>query len=138
MGFRMSETNLRWKGNQEAQQQADAAYSKLRDKPKKRTPAYYAKQRRRNERKGRVQYREYMVSQRWKRKRRKAIKFYGSKCQQCGASGKLYVHHKNYKHLGSESMDDLEVLCLFCHEDRHADKVLPTDSMSKEFRAIIF
>lgn len=133
----MDEPRLRWNGNNEAQRQADEAYSKLRDKPKKRTPANYEKQRRRNKRNGRVQYREYMVSQRWKRKRRKAIKFYGSKCQQCGASGKLYVHHKNYKHLGNEQMEDLEVLCLFCHEDRHADKVLSSDPMSVEFREIV-
>lgn len=135
----MDEPRLRWNGNNEAQRMADEAYAKLRDKPKKKRSVESKRRRRRarDKRKGRVSYRDYICSKKWKRKRRAAIKYYGAKCDVCGRAGPLYVHHLNYKTLGHERMEDLQVLCLFCHEDQHPDKAISSDPISEAFRAIV-
>ena len=137
----MNDPRLRWIGNQEAQKEADEAFAKLRDKPKKKkrsTEARRRKQRLRNEKRGRVQYREYIPSKKWKRKRKKAFEHYGRVCAICGATDvMLYVHHRTYRNLGHEPMEDLQILCLHCHEDQHEDKVLATDHASKQFRDLV-
>ncbi len=73
-------------------------------------------------------YNEYILSAAWKSKRVQAFKYYGKKCQQCGAKNvPLQVHHRTYDRLGNEKMYDLEVLCVKCHHDRHPEKFSGTD-----------
>jgi len=55
----------------------------------------------------------------WKSVRLWALERAGNKCEKCGASFPLEVHHKTYTHLGKEEPRDLIVLCQECHEKEH-------------------
>jgi 5-methylcytosine-specific restriction endonuclease McrA len=72
----------------------------------------------------RDQYRVYLQSAMWLQRRERAVERAGQ-CQRCGLSRyqsrevyhqDLEVHHRNYKHVGCELDEDLEVLCQRCHE----------------------
>lgn len=107
-------------------------------RPRRSPEAMKRRRKARNAKRGRVCYRDYIPSRAWKQKRKKAFKHYGRICAVCGATGgPLYVHHKTYRNLGHEPMEDLQILCLHCHEDQHADKVLPSDPISQQFREIV-
>jgi 5-methylcytosine-specific restriction endonuclease McrA len=42
------------------------------------------------------------------------------KCQRCGSSVNLQVHHLRYRgRLGSDALDNLISLCADCHEEEH-------------------
>jgi len=65
-------------------------------------------------------YQEYLQSYLWKNKRDWIIKTMGSGgCQKCGTYNYLEVHHLNYKNVGSESSEDVIVLCHKCHMKEH-------------------
>lgn len=67
-------------------------------------------------------YQAYLLSPKWAKKRKAALKRAGYKCQYCGASGVLLqVHHLTYARLGKEKQADLRVTCETCHEK--ADEV---------------
>lgn len=114
---------LRWTGNIEAQQLADAAYSSLKSRKKPR---------RRIKRKPKhnrfKSYAEFLQSKSWASKRKHALAYHGHVCQTCGATDTLHVHHKHYrKPLGHESMKDLQVLCAACHELEHEEKLFDAE-----------
>jgi len=146
-----TETRLRWAGNVRAQKQADAAFAKLKPKPKRgnkqATPVRSKKKKRRGHRGKRhprgeakpVVYREYLDSKAWQAKRKEAFAYHGCKCADCGATERLAVHHVTYKRLGREKMKDLLIVCEDCHSIRHEDKagVVLTDYLSEQFRAIV-
>ncbi len=58
---------------------------------------------------------EYLKSPEWRTRRGIKIQEAGEKCQVCGSSGRLNVHHNTYARRGNESRDDLVVLCEECH-----------------------
>lgn len=60
-----------------------------------------------------------MASDHWRQTRLEALRHSRFRCKECGAKGKLEVHHKTYDNLYWETMDDLEVRCRACHEARH-------------------
>ena len=60
-------------------------------------------------------YSAYLRSPKWYRIRKKVLKRDSYQCIGCGASRKLQVHHKNYKNIGKEKLDDLITLCARCH-----------------------
>lgn len=62
------------------------------------------------------QYREYLQSLQWHAKREAALRRCGGACQKCRATKDLEVHHKHYETFGREGPDDLEVLCIPCHD----------------------
>jgi 5-methylcytosine-specific restriction endonuclease McrA len=67
-----------------------------------------------------VRYKDYLSSQRWKRKARAARQRAGYRCQLCnGRDGTLEVHHRTYERLGFELPGDLIVLCSVCHGRHH-------------------
>lgn len=68
-----------------------------------------------------VDYKEYLQSDHWKKVSREYRQKYG-KCQLCGTTGKLNVHHNNYECLYNETDKDLIVLCEDCHKKFH-DKI---------------
>lgn len=41
------------------------------------------------------------------------------RCENCGATRQLAVHHKTYERLGNESLEDLSLLCRKCHAIVH-------------------
>lgn len=54
-------------------------------------------------------------------KRRKILLSSVKKCQQCGTTKKLCVHHKDGNKYNS-SFSNLEVLCIQCHFGKHRNK----------------
>jgi 5-methylcytosine-specific restriction endonuclease McrA len=70
-------------------------------------------------------YKEYLLTDWWREKRKLKLKQVGSKCQRCGSKKKLNVHHlryndrNNHSVLFRERMRDLEVLCEICHQKEH-------------------
>lgn len=68
-------------------------------------------------------YVQYLETDTWKRTREIAIKRSGSRCQLCGSTSQLNVHHNNYQNKGEEMPYDLVVLCRPCHAKFH-DKVV--------------
>ena len=71
-----------------------------------------------------TEYEQYLQGSHWQTLR-KEILAEQSECERCSMprwlagiayDQDLHVHHKNYKNLGDEDADDLEVLCLRCHE----------------------
>jgi len=61
------------------------------------------------------EYKEYLLSDTWRRKRQRKFKQVGRKCELCGAVRQLEVHHLHYDSLGKEKLADLQVLCTECH-----------------------
>lgn len=70
------------------------------------------------------QYREYISSEEWRRRRREFIEKH-SECNRCEIQREyakelykddLHVHHKSYVRIGQERDSDLEALCKRCHE----------------------
>src|ERR1035437_234553 len=66
-----------------------------------------------------VTYKEYLLSDVWKRKREQKLKESGYKCEECNSKIFLQVHHKTYKHIFKEPMKDLKTLCEVCHKANH-------------------
>jgi hypothetical protein len=64
-------------------------------------------------------YEAVMRSPGWRRRRFRALRRAGRRCQACGARGALDVHHLSYAHLGDERPYELAVLCEACHTRAH-------------------
>lgn len=64
-------------------------------------------------------YSEYLKSKHWREIRNAAIVHADRRCQLCDSSKGLQVHHRNYKSLGQERLDDVVVLCGACHHAFH-------------------
>ncbi len=67
-----------------------------------------------------MKYQEYLKSNHWKETKarfRKKVK--GRRCQFCGATGELHIHHRTYERLGRERLKDLVQLCEECHKAIH-------------------
>jgi hypothetical protein len=77
-------------------------------------------------------YSEYLQSDWWRTRRKKALRRAGWKCERCGCRGRLEVHHLNYARLWGERDKDLQVLCRPCHELKHAAII----DMDEHLRAI--
>lgn len=63
-------------------------------------------------------YKEYLKSSEWLNIRIDILSI-RKKCERCGSSHKLHVHHLTYKNIYNESPNDLEVLCSGCHFNEH-------------------
>jgi len=79
--------------------------------------SYLTKYLRNNE----ITYLEYLQTDHWKdiRKRFWLSKLHHGECQVCGAKTNLQVHHKTYKRIGKEHLNDLCLLCSKCHTKTH-------------------
>lgn len=69
--------------------------------------------------KKKVNYKKYILSQDWKKKRQQVFDLRGKECEQCGSEHYIQVHHLNYENLGKEKMEDLQILCYQCHMSKH-------------------
>ena len=59
----------------------------------------------------------------------------GWRCQQCGAAGRLEVHHiKRWIDGGEDNPDNLETLCRLCHIRIHQP---PVDPKRQEWRDLV-
>jgi len=59
-------------------------------------------------------YKEYLLSDDWKEKRRKKLRS-TNKCGICASTKQLDVHHLNYRNWTDVQQSDLRVLCRKCH-----------------------
>lgn len=68
-------------------------------------------------------YQKYLNSKEWKKKRDKFKELKGGKCEVCGSTENLHVHHLNYDCLGKETINDLACLCKGCHLSAHRGRL---------------
>ena len=65
-------------------------------------------------------YKDYQRTVWWQNVRHEKLQLAGNRCQLCNRPGPgLHVHHRTYERRGSESLDDLTVLCEICHSFFH-------------------
>jgi 5-methylcytosine-specific restriction endonuclease McrA len=69
--------------------------------------------------KNRAFYRTYLQSEAWRHKRRWVLFRDERQCQHCGSRTQLEVHHRHYRNLGREKLEDLITLCKTCHQQQH-------------------
>jgi len=62
-----------------------------------------------------AEYQSYLQSRHWKETRYDAKARAGRRCERCGSTHDLQVHHLTYARKGFERPEDLEVLCKRCH-----------------------
>jgi rRNA maturation protein Nop10 len=67
----------------------------------------------------RTLYHAYLRSPAWQRKVGAVKRKAGYRCHDCGAGGRLEVHHKTYVRIFRERLSDLVALCPRCHKRRH-------------------
>lgn len=67
-------------------------------------------------------YLEYLKSEEWLNLKLEVIRIRGCKCEGCGAKKKpseLELHHLTYERLFRELLEDLKLLCAWCHGKAH-------------------
>lgn len=65
-------------------------------------------------------YYDYLRTEEWQERRKKALKRAGFRCQVCNIYGvRLNVHHRTYERRGEEDNKDLITLCKNCHTIFH-------------------
>lgn len=67
-------------------------------------------------------YEAYLRTREWRQRRDDALRRAKWTCERCPAQRGLQVHHKTYERLGNERPEDLQVLCVTCHEGHHIDE----------------
>ena len=63
--------------------------------------------------------RAYLHSPAWQRRRQAALARAGWRCEDCGHTERLHVHHLTHARWGHEADEDLRVLCSACRARRH-------------------
>ncbi|HZA25721.1 MAG TPA: hypothetical protein VFA32_24515 [Dehalococcoidia bacterium] len=63
----------------------------------------------------RVDYFEYLCSRDWAVKRRQVKERSGGVCERCRNAPVQDVHHRSYRNLGNEPLEELQGLCRPCH-----------------------
>lgn len=67
---------------------------------------------------GSTSYTQYLLSDAWQLKRLQVFERDGWVCVFCHERAS-HVHHKTYKNLGNEPLNDLETVCRSCHQEIH-------------------
>lgn len=70
-------------------------------------------------------YKKYIESDEWERRRNLHVKQADYRCQLCNAEKDLHVHHRTYERLGCERYTDLIALCKACHGIFHGKLKAP-------------
>jgi len=87
-----------------------------------KTPSAKTKKKVYNERK--IEYADYINSQKWKSFRLSIIKERGYKCEKCGANNRIiHAHHLTYERFMKELPEDIQLLCVLCHKEVHNKKL---------------
>jgi hypothetical protein len=61
----------------------------------------------------------YYASLEWAHRRNAYLSRYGRRCEACGSTDRIDVHHADYTNLHEERDDDLVALCRNCHAECH-------------------
>lgn len=69
----------------------------------------------------RMTYAAYIGSDLWRERRALRLEKDGHRCQGCGSTEDLHVHHKTYERLGCELPDDTVTVCEDCHGFIHRE-----------------
>ena len=64
----------------------------------------------------------YLSKAHWKKIRQIKLITVGYRCEGCGSTENLQVHHIRHQNLCNESLDDLQVLCGHCHAKARVDR----------------
>ena len=64
-------------------------------------------------------YKKYIKSKKWDKKREHILKTYGEHCEICNSDDRVCVHHNTYVSFPKEPDGDLIVLCRRCHYEFH-------------------
>ena len=64
----------------------------------------------------------YLKSPEWKAISDECKRLANFKCNRCDNTTNLHAHHLTYDNIGEEKQEDLECLCLSCHEEEHQRK----------------
>lgn len=64
-------------------------------------------------------YQQYLLSDTWKSKRKRALRRDDYRCQACCAAPAVEVHHKSYQNIGDEPLFELVSVCKECHLQLH-------------------
>ena len=67
-------------------------------------------------------YIDYIKSPKWEAKKQELFKEKGKKCELCGSTKHIHVHHLTYERLYDELIIDLQPLCRTYHEKEHGRK----------------
>ena len=73
-------------------------------------------------------YHDHMRSPAWRRTRAAKLELSGYRCEHCGATGRLDVHHKTYERFTRERPSDLEALCPGCHAKADREREQSADA----------
>jgi predicted metal-binding protein len=65
------------------------------------------------------EYRAYIKSDKWKMFRSSILIARGGKCERCGCTKGLEIHHRTYKNFKNEKPQDVMVVCAECHDKIH-------------------
>lgn len=69
----------------------------------------------------RTAYNIYVTSAAWGKKRRARLEIDQYRCTRCLSVSRLEIHHKTYRRIGWEDVEnDLVTLCINCHTAEHA------------------
>lgn len=68
-----------------------------------------------------VVYAIYIETREWAARRAGCLARANYECQRCGAEA-VQAHHRTYDRAFNEDPDDLEALCIPCHEEHHDRK----------------
>lgn len=71
-----------------------------------------------------MNYQDYLKSTYWKQRRYAALERVEFRCQLCGESDSLEVHHLSYERLGNEDPADLFVICKSHHWMQHNPPII--------------
>lgn len=66
-------------------------------------------------------YEKHLKTDKWENTRQLKAKEQNFICERCGVEvlKGFHIHHKTYKHLGNERLDELMFLCEDCHKSLH-------------------
>lgn len=79
-----------------------------------------------------IEYERYIKSASWRRRAARVKLERGEKCERCGGTTNLQVHHLTYRNIGNEPNKDLLVLCRQCHS--LADEIRIAESRWKIYQ----
>ncbi len=67
---------------------------------------------------------EYYLSDKWQNLRSLIFERGKRKCEKCLKRNMKHVHHLTYERFGDELLEDLQGVCIQCHEEYHPEKIL--------------
>ena len=105
--------------------------------PKEKKKKVVGKKRKPRQRKIIRSYKTYMTSNLWTDRKNRYWKKYGKKCELCGKTSWVTLHHKEYNNnYGDEPDRELIALCASCHKTFH-DNYETKRNMQKETNEFI-